>query len=479
MTTDTLPIPINWHRAALLFGLAGAVLVVLASSFTWIFFLTGALAILWISATENESFLLAMIFMVPFQWRLESGLPVASAVRAVVVVGFFLGRLLRFRMGARELVQRPMSLASLCYLAAGVASLIFGKPGWMEGAPEGIARLASYVGFYFVIIGWVDTEERLRRVLGVIMTSTIVVAAFAFVQQMAGGNTSFWTSLNPGVVDVASWQGRPPSFLDTPNNLAFYLNLILPLGLACWWMGNAGQKRLGALTFCSGSVALFLTQSRGGLVALGLTVLLAVFGLVKGRGKQLVLLAGLCLLTFLMYLAGSVLSPEHLGAIEDTSSLGRIILWATAWNIFADSPLFGAGLWNFHLLYREYFQVSWLPPMILGTHNMFLQLLSETGLCGFVAFLGLVIIAIRNALRLQRSSDQLGRLLGFAALWSFCSLLIHGLVESPLENPQIGTMLWILFALIAAKNRLDSGGLLARKKQAPASPFNGLAALGS
>jgi O-antigen ligase len=434
MTTDTLPIPINWHRAALLFGLAGAVLVVLASSFTWIFFLTGALAILWISATENESFLLAMIFMVPFQWRLESGLPVASAVRAVVVVGFFLGRLLRFRMGARELVQRPM---------------------------------------------WVDTEERLRRVLGVIMTSTIVVAAFAFVQQMAGGNTSFWTSLNPGVVDVASWQGRPPSFLDTPNNLAFYLNLILPLGLACWWMGNAGQKRLGALTFCSGSVALFLTQSRGGLVALGLTVLLAVFGLVKGRGKQLVLLAGLCLLTFLMYLAGSVLSPEHLGAIEDTSSLGRIILWATAWNIFADSPLFGAGLWNFHLLYREYFQVSWLPPMILGTHNMFLQLLSETGLCGFVAFLGLVIIAIRNALRLQRSSDQLGRLLGFAALWSFCSLLIHGLVESPLENPQIGTMLWILFALIAAKNRLDSGGLLARKKQAPASPFNGLAALGS
>jgi O-antigen ligase len=479
MTTDSLRLPNTSHRVELLLGLAAAALVALASSFTWVFFLTGALPILAISATENESFLLAIIFMVPFQWRLESGLPVASVVRAVVVLGFFLGRLVRSRVRARELLQLRLSQASLCFLAAGIASLIFGNPGWIEGAPEGIARLASYVGFYFVVLSWVNSEERLRKVIEVIMASTIFLAAFALIQEISGGYTSFWMRLNPGVEDISTWQNRPPSFLDTPNNFAFYLNLVLPIGLACWWLSNAGLKRLGALAFCSGSIALFLTQSRGGLVAHGLILLLAVFGLVKGRSKQLVLVAGLCVLTLLLYLAGSVLSPEHLGSIEDTSSAGRLILWATAWNIFANSPLFGAGLWNFHLLYREYFQVSWLPPTILGTHNIYLQLLSETGLCGFLAFLGLIAIAVRNARRLQRSSDHFSKLLGFAALWSLCSLLIHGFVESPLENPQLGTMLWTLLALIAAKMRLDEVGARLPAKLAPAISLNGLAEMGS
>ncbi len=463
MTTDSLTIPITSHRVAVLLGLAGAALVALASTVTWAFFLMAALAILAISAAENESFLLGMIFMLPFQWRLESGLPVASAVRVLVVLGFFLGRLGRWRVGARELLRQPLSRASLYFLAAGVASLIFGRPGWMKGAAEGIARLVSYLGFYFVILRWVDTEERLRRVVSVMMISVIALAAFALIQEITGGYTSLWTYLNPGVEDVTSWQDRPPSFLDTPNNFALYLNLILPLALASWWLGNPGLKRLGALTLCCGSVALFLTQSRGGLVALGSIFVLAIFRVVRGRGKQLALISGLSLLIFGVYLTGKVVSPEHLGGIEDTSAAGRLVMWGIAWNLFANSPLFGAGLWNFPQLYGQYIQTPWLPPGVLGTHNLYFQLLSETGACGLVTFFGLVVIAFRAARRLQRSTDAFGKLLGFAGLWSLGSFLIHGFVESPLENPPIGTLLWTLLALVAAAIRLDAKTLLPQK----------------
>jgi O-antigen ligase len=244
-------------------------------------------------------------------------------------------------------------------------------------------------------------------------------------------------------------------------------------------LGNAGLKQLGALAFCSGFGALLLTQSRGGLVALGITLLLAVFGLVEGRSKQLVIVAGICLLTFSLYLVGSALNPEHLGGIEETSSMGRLILWGVAWNLFANSPLFGAGLWNFHLLYGDYIHLSWLPSMIVGTASLYFQLLSETGVIGFGAFCGLVVVAVRSSRRLQGSSDLIGKLLGFAAIWSLCSVLIHGFVESPLENPQTGTMLWTLFALIAAKNRLDADGFLSAKKLDPSISINGLADLRS
>jgi hypothetical protein len=468
MTTDTLRAPETSQRVALALGVTGAALVALACSFTWVFLIAGTLAVLLTAATENESFVLAMIFVVPFQWRLESGLPVASAMRGLFVLGFFLGRLVRAKVRGRELLQQSLSRWSLLFLAAGAASLIFGKPGWTTGAPEGIARLASYVGFYFVILLWVDTDERLRRVMEVIMVSAIFLAAFAFIQQIVGDYTSFWRILNPGVEEITSWQNRPPSFLDTPNNFAFYLNLILPIAVASWWLGDSRLKRLGLVAFCSAFVALFLTQSRGGLVALWLTLLLAVLGLVKGRRKQLVMVGGLCVVSFSLYFAGSVLSPEHLGGIEDTSSIGRLILWAAAWNIFANSPLFGAGLWNFQILYSEYFKISWLPPMILGTHNLYLQLLSETGIFGFLAFLGLIFKGVRNSIRLQHSFDPLSNLLGFAALWGLCSLLIHGFVEAPLENPSIGTLLWTLLALIAAKNRLDARRSELTEKLVPA-----------
>ena len=479
MTTEVQSFPNASRRTEALIGLAASAIAALAGVVTSFFFFVAGFAVLLLSAAEMDSFLLAMIFLVPLQWRLENGLAVASAFRVFFILGFFLGRVARWRIGVRELLRQPLSRASLFFLAAGIASLVFGKPGWMDGAPEGIARLASYVGFYFVILSWVNSEKRLRRVLGVMLVSTTALAAFAFVQILVGGFTSFWSRLNPGVEDIAAWMGRPSSFLDTPNNFAFYLNVVLPLALACWWLGQPGLKQLGATAFCFGFVAILLTQSRGGTVTLGLTFLLAVFGLVKSRGRQLLLAAGLCLLTFVLYLAGSALSPEHLGGIEDTSSLGRLILWAAAWNIFAGSPLFGAGLWNFQKIYGEYIQTSFLPPMILGTHNIYFQLLSETGICGFAAFLGLIVIGFRNALRLQRSSDHLGKLLGFAVFWSLCSVLIHGVVESPLENSAIGTSLWILLALVAAKIRLDAGQPLPQKKLAPAISLNGLAEMES
>src|SRR5258708_32423782 len=204
MTTNSLTIPTTAHRAEVVLGIAAAALVALGITVPWAFFPIAALAIVVLSAAENETFLLVMIFLLPFQWRLGTGLPVASAVRVLMVLGFFIGRLWRWRVGARELLQQPLSRASLYFLAAGAASLIFGKPGWMEGAPEGIARLASYVGFYFLILSWVNTEERLRRAVGVIMVSAIVLAAFALFQESIGDYTSLWIRLNPGVLSIST-----------------------------------------------------------------------------------------------------------------------------------------------------------------------------------------------------------------------------------------------------------------------------------
>src|SRR6266851_198456 len=136
MTTDWRSMPYTSHRVAVLVGIAGAATAALAYTFSWAFLFIAALVLVAMSAAENEFFLLAMIFMLPFQWRLESGLPIASAIRVLVVLGFFLGCVVRWRLRARELLQPPLSQASLYFLAAGISTLMFGNPGWMEGAPE-------------------------------------------------------------------------------------------------------------------------------------------------------------------------------------------------------------------------------------------------------------------------------------------------------------------------------------------------------
>jgi hypothetical protein len=421
----------------------------------WTLAVFGGLFILVLSFVENESFLLAVIFLLPVGWLLKTNFlihDVMTTGRVLVVAGFFLGRLWRGQINLKRLLRPANSRWSLLFGAAAFLSVAFGTGGWTHYSMRSLAILASSLSFYFFIFEWVDSRHRIRRILIVLLCSAIVTAVFAIIQEIAGGYTSLWLMLNPPSEEFADWAWRATSFLNYPNSLAMYLNLLLPFAVACYLRGEGNWKRLGAWTAGFGFIGIVCTQSRGGIAAFGSVLILAILYFVNEWPRKLALLSIFSVTVWVLFLIGVAVNPERLSEGLGVSSAGRLVLWAVAWELFRQSQVFGVGIGNFSGMYGSYINLSWIRPGYLTVNNLYLEILSEIGVVGFVVFFALIVSAIRCALRHFRSStDGLGSCLSFGVVGAMTTIVVHGAVDLTLDvSPQFDTLLWLLLAVLAA-----------------------------
>jgi O-antigen ligase len=459
------------YKSALALAMLGAGAAALFFCAHWSIVLLGAVVALVLSAVESEPFILFIIFLTPLAATLKVGgrlLDGPSALHSLVIVGFFLGRFWRGGVGVSRLLRSSPARASLFLLGAMIASIILPKNGWTNYSVHSLYRMGACVGFFFLVLAWADSAERVGKILRVLLYSTMITAVFAIVQEVVGGYTPFWLYLNPSGDYFAGWEWRAPSFLNYSNSLAGYLNLVLPFALACYVLGRGKWKKLAGWTLGLGFVALLSTQSLGGLVAFFAILVLAVFCFAEGLRKRLVLVAGVCSFACVLYLLKHILNPTHRLEALAFDAAGRLILWQTAWSYFIHSPLMGVGWGNFVGLYGSDLSSfsSFIPPGQFGVHNIYLQLLAETGLVGFVAFFYLIFQSWRQAQRQFRSSiDLLDQALAFGVVGALLSVLVHGFVEFLFQvSPQFGTLFWVILALLVGYSRLEA---TARRKSSP------------
>lgn len=381
------------------------------------------------------------------------------AFHIVVVAAFFLGRMWRGQLhGTSEVFRSPVIRGSLLFFAVAVASNPFGA-GWTHESLRSLYDLASYIAFFVMLVFWIDSRLRLHKTLTVLLYSTMATAAFGMVQVIAGGYTSLWMYLSPSGDDYETWSGRATSFLNYANSLAGYLNLVIPFAIACCVLCRGKFRRLGYWTVGLSFLGLLCTQSIGGLGAFVAILVLAIFWFTKSRRTKLLLLAGVaasfCVLYFLKY----VLNPSHTQEAFGRDAAVRLLLWATALNLFTHSPIIGVGWGNFIGLYDSYLKSfsDMIPPGVFAIHNIYLQLLAETGVVGLGAFFYLVIRAWRQARdQLCMARDPVELALAFGVLGALLSVLVHGTVDFLFQvSQQFGTLFWVLLALLVASTRLN------------------------
>jgi O-antigen ligase len=447
------------YKAELGFAALAASAAGLFVSAHWTIAAVVGVAVLALSFSESEAFLLLAIFLLPLEWTLSGSVPVRDmpvVFRSLVIVGFILGRVVRGQLRMGRLLRPGLTQASLLFLCAVTVPVLFGVGGLTRESVRALWTVFTCIGFYFVILSWADSPERAQRVLRVLLFATIVTAAFAVFQEIIGDYTPLWLFLNPPPEWVGSMEGRVPSFFANPNFLAGYLNLILPFSLACWVLGEGRWKRLGAWTTGLGVLALLCTQSLGGVVAFGGVVALAILCFVGSWKRKLALLAAVCVIAIGFYFAKGILNPSHEGEAFAYDQSIRVVLWGIAWNFFTSSPLFGVGWGNFSTLYGSSVAgISWIPAGQFEVHNIYLQLLSETGLVGFGAFFLLLYRASRQALlQLRWSVQRLDKALAFGVLGAILTVLLHGFVDFFFQvSPQFGTLFWVLLALLLVRGR--------------------------
>ena len=237
----------------------------------------------------------------------------------------------------------------------------------------------------------------------------------------------------------------------SPNNLALYLDHVLPILLAVALLAHQRNRRLAAgglsLIVLTGLV---LTFSRGALF-LGLPAALLFLGFAAGgrwRWIALVLVgAGLLLLLPLF-------RTERFAGLLDLqggTSFFRLQLWRGAWNMILDHPWLGVGLDNFLYAYRTRYVLpaGWQELNLSHPHNILLDFWTRLGVLGVIAGVWLFGAAFWQGWRARRrlTGDRLALLLGLLA--SLIATLAHGLIDNSVFLVDLMIVFMLSLGLIA------------------------------
>jgi O-antigen ligase len=229
--------------------------------------------------------------------------------------------------------------------------------------------------------------------------------------------------------------------------------------LACYLLADDRRlKRVSACTTVLAAIALALTQSRAPYLAFGMTIIFAIWYFAQGRKKKLALIAGFLILAIAIYSLCIWFAPKRFEVSDDHSVFVRLMLWGAAWTMFQSSPAYGVGFGTFPFIYDRY-----LPPVPeistgLEAHNVYVELLAETGLLGLLTFFFLIGRAIREASRSLRSADWMARALAFGMASGILAVLLESFFDhNLLWAGQIGSLFWLLLGMVGARSAIGVG----------------------
>ncbi|MDR3460502.1 MAG: O-antigen ligase family protein [Verrucomicrobiae bacterium] len=320
---------------------------------------------------------------------------------------------------------------------------------------------------FFVVVNTLRGQEETEWVSYTLIALATVISCYA-VGQLLSHTDRVW--------DVHTGNAaRASGTYISPNHLAGFLEMILPLALAFLLVGKMKIVSRILLGYAVVAVALGLavTFSRAGWVSAAAGVLL-VLGVLLGhrnhRWRAVVLLVvmlaggGVFVSRYLSKTAGF----EHRVKAQDADRpsnydwTSRLRMWDAAERMWLDHPWWGVGPAHFDYRFREY-----RPPDLQGRpdrcHNDYLNLLADWGVAGgliVLAGMGIFITGLLKTwphVRREENAFGSGRSNRFAfflgAAGGLASLAVHSTMDFNLHIPANALVGVTLLALLASNLR--------------------------
>jgi len=300
------------------------------------------------------------------------------------------------------------------------------------------------------------TPEQVRLVV-----SAFVIGAVASVVigLFAGGLVDSSTALER----ATAVEGRLQGGGGDPNYLAG--GLIPAIAFAGALLGSF-RSPLARWTLMAGAgtlaIGLAATQSRAGLIA---SVVALLAGLAVYRRQRMYLVAVVAAVVSLggMWFATNPDAWQRTTSFDDGGA-GRSELWQIAWRMSADHPIVGVGLNNFRTRSSEYVrepgslsEVALIAERPRIVHNLYLELLVETGVIGLLIYLTAVLASMAAAAQAARGFDRIGSTgmasIARATLVGTIAMLTAGFFISYAADARLWFLLGLGPALLALARR--------------------------
>ncbi len=379
------------------------------------------------------------------------------------------------RRGSLEIYSSSVLLPLLIYIAVLSLTLIRSP-----NLGDALAEVIKWVEFALVIA---LLPAMVSRKNAIMLSAALVLAGVA---QALLGLYQFVFQIGPEWFVLLDRYMRASGSFRQPNPYAGYLGIILPVAfsLAIWaWMDviPRARRRVAAVAwafFFTGSfiiigAGLLASWSRGGWLAAA-AALFVVIALRSRKG--LAVAVGTAVAVVTAALVGAV-SPASLpaslgervqgmaGILEAENAISqpvtdanfavieRLAHWVAGYRMWESAPWLGIGPGNYAVVYEGFNLPLWTEP--LGhAHNLYINILAETGVIGLAAFFlmwvsfAVWILKFRCVAADPPWSNWCTAMVA-AALGSMVYVSIHSIVDV-LFVQGIYLTLALLFAILAA-----------------------------
>ena len=365
------------------------------------------------------------------------GMGLGAAVNALVIV-----------LALLFCLESPLLITSAIlpwtgFLMAGLASVISSPEPFMK-AFRAFLVITSYAAVFALPFAVIRSREWALRCLTVVMCSSIIPIAYAFVELASGS-----AARADGI--------RVSSTFNHPNIFAFYLVGLLTLTLFLLRSSLVSlSPRIGrwlVLYLPIIVILLLLTGTRSAWIC-GAIILIVYASIVDKR-----YLICLLLVPFIIYLPNvaerlSDLQTGNLdyGYAQLNSYEWRKILWQSALDWLMENPseylVLGYGLGSF-----EHYQPLFFPRGEgVGAHNALLQIFFEMGILGVLGFLWL-FVSLFAKLRVGYSFDKAGAMIMMTLALAY---LVASYSDNMLDYLVFQWYFWFIMGVVCAWYQLHS-----------------------
>jgi putative inorganic carbon (HCO3(-)) transporter len=354
------------------------------------------------AALSSATFALYCVYTIDYYVRISARVPALAPARPTLLMFGLIVVLLLLQQPHLKgrLANRPAKalFALFAYLALSLPFVT-----WPGSVLQNLVAYTRVVSFFFFSALIVDTEERLLVFLTVFVGCQVFRVLDPLYLHFATGYLGDATYLGQG--DFAGRLSGGPYDVVNANGLGFVAVGCIPFLYYALYGARQLHRRVLAIALIGVCLyALYLTLSRGSMVAL-FVVVLAIFRRTKRKWLFVAGLVAVCAVAWAHF--GSIERDRYLSllhvhsahhgglqATDDESAYGRVQLTEEEFWIGMERPIFGHGLGTtqeakVHDGHR--YQAS---------HNLYTELLIELGVVGaffFLRFLHSIYCELRDA----------------------------------------------------------------------------------
>lgn len=365
-----------------------------------------------------------------------------SKFAALSIFGF---AVLSIWISDAEFVKDPrfriIFIVSGAFVALGLFALIATRTNGFQqifGAAGRHTGFVTYLALASFMLGTVSVANKLflERLLKFLFVAGVVSLLYGLLQAFDMDPLNWTNSYSPVI-----------GFLGNPNFQSSFMAITAVSAIATLLSGES-KIWLSCLYALYVLVAIFLiykSNSQQGYLVLGAGLGVTLLFWIRAKSKTFVapaLYVGFALVALVMTILDILQKAPWSSILYKESVSNRGDMWRAGWRMTVDHPIVGVGFDNYGDWYRRYRDSEAIAARGVDTisnaaHNVFLDISSSGGFPLLIAYMGILVLTLRAAIRiLKRSNTFDAPIAGVIGAW------VAYLAQSLISINQIGLAVW-------------------------------------